>query len=337
MAGGVLRRGMTGHAQHMDVHGRAGKPLAQAASDRFALALAELGDKLGHAAGSQVMGQTGDDPLLNVLSRGAAVAKPEGIYGRGNKGRIGGDEIETFSANGVEQVALYGFQVGDAQSARVEARATDGARIDIHGAHAPRVRGGQQGVNAGAGTHVEGRADWPADGGARQIAAIEAGRHDLIGGNGGMTRMGKLGPCVIGEDQPPADGNERRPRSRDAGFFDFEQRRSEQNFAAGSRQQSVQFAGGEASLQQEEVDGKCHRIAFGQALVAVNGKVAPMEVAQVPEPEALPHRGLAIPGAANFGNRPAQGGHIGIVDQEGSALRHCCQPSAVSHLRAADC
>ena len=95
-----------------------------------------------------------------------------------------------------------------------------------------------------------------------------------------MTRMGKLGPCVIGEDQPPADGNQGRPRSRETGFIGFKQPRSEQYLAAGSGEQSRHFAGVEGSLQQKQVDGQRERIAFRQALVAVNGKVAPMEGAR---------------------------------------------------------
>jgi hypothetical protein len=40
MADGVLRRGVSGHAQNIDVDWSAGKPFAQPAGDRLAIALA---------------------------------------------------------------------------------------------------------------------------------------------------------------------------------------------------------------------------------------------------------------------------------------------------------
>ena len=130
--------------------------------------------------------------------------------------------------------------------------------------------------------------------------------------------MGELGPGVIGKDQLLADGKQRRPRPREPGFIDFEQPRSEENVAARGREQTVHFVHGQSPLQQKQVDGQRQRVALCQALVAINGNVAPMEIGNIGQPEALPQRDFAIPGVADGGNRLAQGGHIGIIDQERS-------------------
>ncbi len=134
--------------------------------------------------------------------------------------------------------------------------------------------------------------------------------------------MEQLGPGVIGKDQPVADGKQRRARPCPSRFIDFEQRRSEKNIAAGNREQAVHLASRECPLQQEQIDSQSQRIAIGQALVEVHGNAAPIQVGKIVQPQTLPHRGFVIPGAANAGDRLAQGGHIGIVDLEEHWLRH---------------
>jgi len=53
---------------------------------------------------------------------------------------------------------------------------------------------------------------------------------------------------------------------------------------------------------------------------ALAGRFLLMEAGTIGQPEALPHRGFAMPGAAN-GESLHRGGHIFIVTQEGSPLR----------------
>jgi hypothetical protein len=125
--------------------------------------------------------------------------------------------------------------------------------------------------------------------------------------------MRKLGPGVIRKNEALANGKQRRSRPPVAGFVNVEQRRSLKNFAGGRREQTVQFIRWKDALQQKQINGHCQGVTLCQAFVAVNRKVPPMEAGDIGEPEAFPHRSLAISEARNAGNRLTQGGHVGFV------------------------
>ena len=89
------------------------------------------------------MRKTTDDPLLDIFSRPAAVTKSERIQGRRHKRGICRDQVETFAAQGLEEIADHNLQIGRARDLGVEARAAGRARIDIDSEHLLGVRGSE--------------------------------------------------------------------------------------------------------------------------------------------------------------------------------------------------
>src|SRR5450755_1418099 len=131
MADGVLRSAVRCQAQDVDVDGCVAEPPTQAGGDGVAITLAKFGDHLGDAAGGEVLRETFDDPPLNVLPRGSAVAELYSLDGGGNERRIGGDQIEALSGDGRVEVALEGFEIRNAEGLGIETRAADSSWIDV--------------------------------------------------------------------------------------------------------------------------------------------------------------------------------------------------------------
>ncbi len=196
---------------------------------------------LRHAARRKVMRQAGDDPFLKIFPRPAAVAKAERLERRGHKRGIRRNQVERPAAYGFEKITHHNFQIGCVRGLGVEARATGRSRIDINGEHLTGVDGSEQRMNARASAKVEGGAKRSAYGTARQTAAIGTDRHDVIAGNGGVSRMRKFGPSVVGKDQAVADGKQRRTRPGKARLIDYEQPDLDQNIAFRQSEQSVEF------------------------------------------------------------------------------------------------
>jgi hypothetical protein len=127
----------------MDIHRGAVKPFAQAMNERLIITLAEFSDHLRDAARREVMGQAGDDSFLDIFSGPAAIAKADGVEGRGHEWGIRRNQVEAFATHGFEKIADHNFEIGDARGLGVEARATGRARVDIGGKYLVGVSGSE--------------------------------------------------------------------------------------------------------------------------------------------------------------------------------------------------
>jgi hypothetical protein len=80
--------------------------------------------------------QAGDNPLLDIFTGAAAIAKSQSVDGRRNEWGIGSDQIKALASYWFQKIADSDFKIRYAGNPGIETRAEGRALIDVHGDNA---------------------------------------------------------------------------------------------------------------------------------------------------------------------------------------------------------